>query len=201
MVKASNAPCGYVANYEYNGMYYCTIHYRVARNASSSETAKQCEGMRSGNVRCRFISRKQYKGKTYCGNHLNKAIKEDNKRTNDVPPASARPNPFRFDSPPRSSGSPGFGGSSRPSNSRGSSGFGSFKAKSVQLPSPTKPLTQEEQDFFDNVNMFLTSRLDPAELKKRGRSILLKIHPDKYRSGNLDAKTITQFVLKHMSQA
>jgi hypothetical protein len=102
------------------------------------------------------------------------------------PKPKAKTHGFMFNGSPRGS----FFGATQSSS----------KDKTDNVDPPT--LNEEEQAIVDMVNAYLACRtMSPRERKKRGRAILLKVHPDKCRMVNLDAHTLAQKVLKHMQQA
>lgn len=79
-----------------------------------------------------------------------------------------------------------------------------FLPEDKRKPDPTKTpkrLTPEERSFMNMVNKFLASNLDPSDMKKQGRALLLKIHPDKNKFINLDAHVITQNIISHMNNS
>ena len=76
-----------------------------------------------------------------------------------------------------------------------------FISEDNRIPKQTKRkiLTPEEKALMIMVNKFLESKLSPVELKKQGRALLLKIHPDKCRYENINSHILTQQILKHMN--
>lgn len=72
------------------------------------------------------------------------------------------------------------------------------KVSPVDPCSSSDKYTSDEQRLVDLINQFLSMSMNDSDLKKQGRKILLKVHPDKCRMPNIDAHRLTQKVLARM---
>jgi hypothetical protein len=75
-----------------------------------------------------------------------------------------------------------------------------FQVPSVEIKISLKHLP-EEITMINTINAFLSNRnLTKDQLKKNGRILLLKVHPDKCKFTNIDAHSVSQIILDKMNQ-
>lgn len=141
-----------------------------------------CGGMTLKKRFCKRNAKYEHHTNFYCKTHLNKVS------TNDQSNSSRNSNSGQ-------SRSRGNTNSSRNNNS------GQSNAQS-NMPSMNN-LTSEERQIMDAIRKYLTLRvsrdISQADLKKQGKQLLRKIHPDKSRFANLNATELSQKIISHMN--
>lgn len=166
-----------------------------------------CEKVTSSGNPCPYYAKRLYQGKRYCGAHFKRLSKGSKPRHADnvdsdgydgnFPKqrhsATNPPKPFK---PFKST---------KQTDYYDSDEYDEYDESKypAEWSRPTKKHSsaQECKELMDLVNTFLRSKLKPDELKKQGRAILRKIHPDKCRVVGIDSHTLTQKVLKRMQRS
>jgi hypothetical protein len=164
--------CAFNGKHAHDGKYFCGVHYKQ-KTTPSEPKPPICEGQTKCAGRCVYVGKYTHQDKHYCATHYKKAAP-----TRPIPPPPpAKP--------------------TRPTP----------PAKPTRPTPPAKPKASADisptDSLLEIVHSFLKLRigdLPKADRKKRGREILLKIHPDKCRIPNIDAHGLTQKVLAHMQQ-
>jgi hypothetical protein len=202
-IAKDSTRCAFNGKHVHDDKYFCTTHYKQTIRPSPPPPTI-CNGQTKDSGRCSYVGKYIHEDKHYCATHYKQT-------TQPTPP----PSPI-CDGQTKGGGRCVYVGrythegkhycathykKSAPADQRHAAPLPA-RPTPTSKPKPSADISPTDS-LLEIVHSFLKLRigdLPKADRKKRGREILLKIHPDKCRIPNIDAHGLTQKVLAHMQQ-